>query len=92
MYSVFKDSDFDTNLYQWSVWEKVKVLQKYLKLEWYFQYEVSWVYDEKTKYWVSKYLTEVCLWESNQGVIWPLARECIMNNIKKKVYSDKDEK
>lgn len=78
----FKKTDFDTNLYPWSKWEKVKTLQLFLKEKWFFNYKVDWVYDEKTKYWVSLFLSQTCDWDkTNKWLFGPQARDCVISQL-----------
>ena len=69
---------FDENLYPWAEWKKVETLQSFLNDEWYYNYEISWKFDEKTRLAMNQFLTSACNWEkTNLWLLWPQARDCI---------------
>lgn len=81
---IFDISMFDENLWIWSKWQKVEILQKYLKEEWFFKSEINGIYDKNTVSSFNKYLTEKCGWsKTNIWILWPLARDCLKQNLNK---------
>lgn len=81
----FKPDTFTDNLYPWAEWKTVALLQEFLDSEWFYDYEISWKYDEKTRLWMNQFLTKACKWEkTNLWILWPQARQCISDYLKLK--------
>jgi hypothetical protein len=67
---------FQENLWVWSTWTWVWILQKFLRQYWYYNFDITNEYDEKTRVAMMKFLEEKCGWSpTNKWVLWPLVRE-----------------
>lgn len=72
----FDISMFQDNLWVWSTWENVWILQKFLRQYGYYNLDITSNYDENTRIAMMKFLEEKCGWKStNKWVLWPLVRE-----------------
>lgn len=75
---------FPENLWLWSSWENVRILQSFLNDTWYYNFSFHGIYDENTRSAMRRFLSAECNWpQTNQGILWNQERICIQEFLQK---------
>lgn len=80
----FNISLFQENLWLWSSWENVRILQSFLNDTWYYNFSFHGIYDENTRSAMRRFLSAECNWpQTNQWILWNQERICIQEFLQK---------
>ncbi len=74
-----------SKLKKWDSWENVKILQKILKHYWYFDYDETWYFWEKTEIALIKYQINRKIIKSKDDIwawyVWPTTRKFLKKDL-----------